>query len=275
MSDYERLTAEELASLIDWSADPEIRRRFPSTRLIHRALCELDARRAVGTSEQLTDLRAKVATARERMELLTDTLIGAEEVINYTGDILNNMDAVESQDEDFVTPRMEKVREVLNQPSRGVDCNCHLGFLYDGNITRRCRKCNTPILDAALGADAVADDIQRTHHAECWRDPRHHGCAVARIEAIAKVLKMADFEGTFFTRISLSQAIESAMRGEVETRTHHDIFDRLVDDNCQLVPSSNFSEAQLDVAEKSGRVVELGTYLFVIESRAAMRGEGE
>jgi hypothetical protein len=36
-------------------------------------------------------------------------------------------------------------------------------------------------LDAELGTGARAT-TQRTHHAECWRDPRHHGCAVARIE---------------------------------------------------------------------------------------------
>lgn len=30
----------------------------------------------------------------------------------------------------------------------------------------------------------MSDEIQKTHHAECWRDHRHHGCAVGRIDAL-------------------------------------------------------------------------------------------
>lgn len=38
---------------------------------------------------------------------------------------------------------------------------------------------------------AVTDDrdgAQQTHHEECWRNPRHHACAVAKIERLQSQL---------------------------------------------------------------------------------------
>jgi hypothetical protein len=28
----------------------------------------------------------------------------------------------------------------------------------------------------------------QTHHADCWRDPKHHACAVARVEALEELV---------------------------------------------------------------------------------------
>lgn len=49
----------------------------------------------------------------------------------------------------------------------------------------------SPLASAAL-EDVVREMFSAppvTHYAGCWRDPRHHACAVARIDALEAALR--------------------------------------------------------------------------------------
>jgi ssDNA-specific exonuclease RecJ len=65
-------------------------------------------------------LKEELSALREENERLRKALGAGYECINYLGDLLNEMDAVEPEDEEYTTPLINKVTSALH-PSHNTE----------------------------------------------------------------------------------------------------------------------------------------------------------
>jgi hypothetical protein len=65
----------------------------------------------------------------------------------------------------------------------------------------------------------MTDDRERTHWPGCWRDPRHHACAAARVEEMEAVLSRIQW--IMETDLDGKAAYKCPWCGEASADGHH------------------------------------------------------
>lgn len=90
--------------------------RVPTSQVTYwKPMCELPVDKSyvpTHIDELIPDTIARLQ--KENYELL-DGLKLSKDVINYIGDTLNNMDAVEPEDEEEVNPKIEKIDSLIDK----------------------------------------------------------------------------------------------------------------------------------------------------------------
>lgn len=82
---------------------------------IYERLCDGCAGKFIGNVDGCSDESREYAKLLSTAPELLEALMAAYDTINYLGDILNDMDCVSPEDEDYTTPRIELIKDVLEK----------------------------------------------------------------------------------------------------------------------------------------------------------------